>query len=81
MEHDVSALNFTTTSIYQPGLLGRGSNARWNEKIFGFFVSSIPVSTVGRAMRIKAEKDMSEKFTQKQEVRRFANSDIFKIVQ
>lgn len=55
-EDAVKELNFKKTVIYQPGLLGRGEDARTNEKLFSLVVSALPVATMGLVMRVHAEK-------------------------
>eukprot|EP01121_Diplochlamys_sp_Union-15-3_P017881 TRINITY_DN6391_c0_g1_i4.p1 TRINITY_DN6391_c0_g1~~TRINITY_DN6391_c0_g1_i4.p1 ORF type:complete len:218 (+),score=47.93 TRINITY_DN6391_c0_g1_i4:28-681(+) len=50
MEDYVSKLKFNHTSIWRPGLLDRGSNARFGEKFAGLFMKKMPCSTVARAM-------------------------------
>jgi len=55
-EENVNAFNFTTTVVWRPGLLDRGEQARGVEKAAMFILSGMPVATVGRAMRIRAEE-------------------------
>jgi hypothetical protein len=54
-ENTVKELRFPHTSIWQPGLLGRGDKARFNERMFGWLTRPIPTATVARAMVADAE--------------------------
>ncbi|RYG47377.1 hypothetical protein EON67_08645 [archaeon] len=46
----MQAEQFVSTSILRPGLLNRGDEARWVEKMAMYVMPSIPVQTVARAM-------------------------------
>lgn len=54
IEEDLKALDFTSLSIFKPGLLNRGSMYRLNERVFSWFSYAIPVEAVARTMRIAA---------------------------
>lgn len=46
----LQAEHFPSTSILHPGLLDRGDEARWVEKMGMYVLPSIPVQVVARAM-------------------------------
>lgn len=69
----VKAGGFHSTSIFRPGLLGRGTAARTKEKIFKWLMGSMPVGTLASAMRVDAEQQLAAASAG---WRIFSNSDI-----
>jgi len=53
LEDAVKAMNFPVLSIYRPGLLGRGDQARCVEKCLGCCISKMDVKYVGLAMCVQ----------------------------
>jgi oxidoreductase len=85
MEDGIKALKFRHTSIYQPGLLARGDKARTVEKLASWVSPSIPVETVGRAIRIQAEQmypteDTSEDSKETPSICVLGNKQMYKLV-
>ncbi|CAM9654026.1 unnamed protein product [Chrysoparadoxa australica] len=58
IEDRVKAANFPFTSIFQPGLLGRGNKARTVEKICSWVMPTMPAKTLARAMVLDMEKKL-----------------------
>ncbi|CAM9895645.1 unnamed protein product [Laminaria digitata] len=54
----VTSAGYPHTSIWRPGLLGRGVKARGVEKMARFLVTPMPVETLGRAMVMDAESKL-----------------------
>ncbi|EDO37646.1 predicted protein [Nematostella vectensis] len=83
VEEALKKLQFPHTTIYRPGLLSRGDKARFVEKIYAWFVSSIPVATVAKAMRVEVEGHFSSKQTTgaSAQARTLFNSDIYKLAE
>jgi oxidoreductase len=55
-ENAIKEQNFSYVTIMRPGLLNRGDLDRSLEKVWGKFMSSVPVSKVAAAMIADAEK-------------------------
>jgi hypothetical protein len=55
-EKSLEDLGFDQLAIWRPGLLGRGSEARFGEKVAKIFMKVMPVEDVAQAMRKEAEK-------------------------
>jgi len=58
-EENVNNLHFNTTVVLRPGLLGRGTDSRFVEKVAAIVAPVMPVEKVARAMRIKAENQLA----------------------
>ena len=54
-EEAVKAQGFARVSIFRPGTLDRGQNARWNERLASRLLTTTPVKDVARAMVLDAE--------------------------
>jgi oxidoreductase len=62
VDNAVAQLQFPTTSIWRPGLLGRKDKARFVEKVFGMCVKPMPVETVGKAVLVAAQQAVATVF-------------------
>jgi len=74
VEEELKKLDFPRLSIYRPGLLDRGKEARFIEKLAGVVTSGIPVSVVARAMMQVSVKQATENKSKMLDV--LSNSDI-----
>ncbi|DBB02020.1 TPA: hypothetical protein ACH3X1_000602 [Trebouxia sp. C0004] len=54
-EEAVKAQGFACVSIFRPGTLDRGQQARWNERLASRLMTTTPVKDVARAMVLDAE--------------------------
>ncbi|CAB1117572.1 unnamed protein product [Ectocarpus sp. CCAP 1310/34] len=77
-EQLVRSAGYPHTSIWRPGLLGRGSKARGVEKMARFLVTPMPVETLGRAMVMEAESKLGA--PPNDQVMVFSNKDIKKMM-
>ncbi|CAM9823385.1 unnamed protein product [Ectocarpus sp. 4 AP-2014] len=78
-EQLVRSAGYPHTSVWRPGLLGRGSKARGVEKMARFLVTPMPVETLGRAMVMEAESKLGA--PPNDEAMVFSNKDIKKMVE
>jgi oxidoreductase len=58
-ENKVSSYGMPCTSLFRPGMLGRGDLTRTKEKVLGVFAKALPSIYVAQAMRSDAEKFLS----------------------
>ena len=59
-EEDLKALGFPVTTIWRPGMLGRGSKARFWERVVGWVAPTLDVATLGAALVRDAEAVAAE---------------------
>lgn len=59
VEDMLRAKGFERVSIFRPGLLDRGAQARFKEKVASIFMPTIRARTVAQAMRVEAEQALS----------------------
>eukprot|EP00903_Cladosiphon_okamuranus_P010209 g9668.t1 len=78
-EQVIRSAGYPHTSIWRPGLLGRGDKARGVEKMARFLVTPMPVETLGRAMVKEAESKLGTE--PREEAMVFSNKDIKKIAE
>ncbi|CAM9823399.1 unnamed protein product [Pylaiella littoralis] len=78
-EKVVQSAGYPHTSIWRPGLLGRGDKARVVEKMFRLLVTEMPVETLARAMVAEAESKLGA--PPSEEATLFTNKEIRKIAQ
>jgi len=76
VEDECKQLGFSRLTIWQPGMLDRGSEARWKEKVFGLVMPKISTGTVARAMLVDAVQKAGNSSVA---VDTFGNSFIFKL--
>lgn len=76
-EQVVTSAGYPHTSIWRPGLLGRGVKARGVEKMARFLVTPMPVETLGRAMVKDAESKLGAGPEEQAEI--FYNKQIRKL--
>mmetsp|Transcript_12588 Transcript_12588/g.17422 ORF Transcript_12588/g.17422 Transcript_12588/m.17422 type:complete len:228 (+) Transcript_12588:106-789(+) len=76
-EEGVKKLGFNRVSIFRPGMLDRGEDARFKEKFFSVFTGSIKVSKVANAMKNIAIQQAAE--PKNNHIDYFSNSDILKL--
>ncbi|CAM9373987.1 unnamed protein product [Scytosiphon promiscuus] len=78
-EQVVRSAGFPHTSIWRPGLLGRGDKARGVEKMARFLITPMPVETLGRAMVIQAESKLGA--APSEEAVLFSNKDMRRLAE
>lgn len=73
-EEDIKEMDFARTTIWRPGLLGRGDKARLVEKLAKYVSSEMPVARLAHAMRLHAEHILENDESPKVEI--FGNKEI-----
>lgn len=76
-EEALIALKFERLAIFRPGMLDRGEASRSNEKFAKFFMSSLPVRTLGLVLFEVAMN--TEKFQKETPVKIYTNKEIYEI--
>lgn len=76
-EEALIALKFERLAIFRPGMLDRGDASRSNEKFAKFFMSSLPVKTLGLVL-FEVAMD-TEKFQKETPVKIYTNKEIYEI--
>jgi len=81
LEHDIGELGFPQHSIFRPGVLSRGADARFGEKIAGFVMGKMQVSMLATAICTDAVKRLNGLIPDTPQQELYFNNAIKKLVE